>query len=247
MLLTEMTWTDVEAAIADDTMIIVPVGAIEQHGLHLPVSTDSLIAEAVALRVAERRRAIVAPTIHYTPHSRPAAGGGDKRFPGSVGIPGRVLEQMVEHLTKDLFRQGFRRVVYLNGHFENIAPITEALTEVSEQFEDHSSMLISWPDMITHQQSVELIPGFVGLRYEHAAVSEASCVVALRPELYRAEHAGKGGSVRDELYDVFPVPDELVPPSGMLGDASLTSAEVGEQLLELAVAGIVAALDRDLT
>jgi creatinine amidohydrolase len=246
VLIAEMTWREAERAIAADRPMIVPVGSVEQHGHHLPLSTDSLIAEGIAKRVAERVQGVVAPTIHYTPHSRPAAGGGDNRFPGSIGVPGRVLEQVIDHICAELFRQGVRRVVFLNGHFENIAPITEALTDVVQRSQGYSAMLISWPDVISEEQWREHLPGFTSFHLEHAAGSEASCVAALRPELFHSELAGDGGVDRFAAYDVFPAPPELIPPTGMMGDATAASAEVGERILGLAVAGIVRAIEQDL-
>jgi creatinine amidohydrolase len=248
MKLNELTWKEAEAKIAADALVLVPVGAIEQHGWHLPLSTDSMIVEEVTRRLAEclGPLALEAPTIHYTPHSRAANGGGDRRFPGSIGIRASLLAALIEALTRDLLRQGYRRVVFISGHFENIAPVTEALDETYEDFPGSSLMHFGWPDLITQPEYAELLPGYTSFRNEHAAVSETSCVLAIRPDLVKHEFLGEGGIERDEVYDVFPTPDVMLAPSGMLGTAEGSTAAIGNTLMDLSAERMAAAIVRDL-
>src|SRR6266545_3250213 len=92
-LLETMTYPEVGECIEANVPLLLPVGAVEQHGPHLPLGTDGLIPYELAKLVAGGGRAIVAPPMFA--YSRPRTGGG-RHFPGSVGLPGRTLEA-VEH------------------------------------------------------------------------------------------------------------------------------------------------------
>ena len=149
MILDEMTWRDARDAIERNAIFIIPAGSIEQHGHHLPLSTDSVTAFELANRVAQQRDAVVAPALSYTTHSRPSGGGGGDGFPGSIGIPARVMIELVEEIVRDVLRQGYRRIVVLNGHFENIVPVTDALSTVMRSFPKARAILISWTDVVS--------------------------------------------------------------------------------------------------
>ena len=133
VLLETMTSPEVGEAIEANVPLLLPVGAVEQHGPHLPLGTDGFIPHELAKRVAAAGRAIVAPPIFYGAWSRPRTGGG-RHFPGSVGLPGQTLEAVVSGLVADWMRQGFRRVAVLNGHFENSWTLLEAVERAIEPY-----------------------------------------------------------------------------------------------------------------
>ena len=85
-LLLNMTWPEIKAEIEAGTPIVLPVGAIEQHGPHLPLGTDTFIPQHLAKETAARHRMVVAPPLMYAAYSRPRSGGG-RHFPGSWGCP----------------------------------------------------------------------------------------------------------------------------------------------------------------
>jgi creatinine amidohydrolase len=114
----ECTWPEVQSAVDRNVGVILPVGSTEQHGYHLPLATDSLLAEDLALAVAERSNMLVAPAITYGYRSRPTTGGG-QRFPGTTSLSGKVFMSMIEDVLCEFIRHGFQRIVLLNWHFEN--------------------------------------------------------------------------------------------------------------------------------
>src|SRR2546423_1537850 len=80
---------------------------------------------------------------------RAGQAGGDRPFPGSVGLPGRALEAAVSSAVGDLLRQGFRSVAVLNGHFENSWTLLEAVEQAIEPYrETHRALLIHWWDQV---------------------------------------------------------------------------------------------------
>lgn len=116
VVLERTTWQEAQAAAEQGRVLIVPVGATEQHGPHLPLGTDAIVAFELACRVARVAGAVVAPAIYFAARSSPCSGGGGRSFPGSTGVTGGTLINVVKDVTDEFFRTGFRRVAYLNGH-----------------------------------------------------------------------------------------------------------------------------------
>jgi creatinine amidohydrolase len=244
LVLETMTSPEVGECIAAGVPLVLPVGAIEQHGPHLPLGTDAFIPYELAKRVATGRRVIVAPPMFYGAYSRPRTGGG-RHFPGSVGLPGRALEAAVSSAVGDLLRQGFRSVAVLNGHFENSWTLLEAVEQAIEPYhETHRALLIHWWDQVG-SDDVHRIFGdaFPGWEAEHASITETSMMEFLRPELVRADLKAEGGAKRVITYDVFPPTEDILWPNGIGFSAVPASADLGRQLVELLVERIGRILD----
>ena len=111
VLMAEMTRPEYEARVRD-SVVIVPVCSTEQHGPHLPLGADAIQVTAIALRVAERLDAIVAPTIPYGYRSAPRSGGGEI-FPGTTSLTGETLTLVARDVLRALVRHGARRIVVL--------------------------------------------------------------------------------------------------------------------------------------
>jgi creatinine amidohydrolase len=244
MRLELMTWPEVRDEIDAGTPIVLPVGAIEQHGPHLPLGTDGFIPSHLALRVAATRRLIVAPPLFYGAYSRPRTGGG-RHFPGSVGLPGRSLEQVVSGLTGDWMRQGFTRILVLNGHWENAWTLLEALERAIEPYgETHKAVLVHWWDQVNDDDVHEIFGDiFPGWEAEHASITETSMMEALAPELVRTELKAEGGAKRLVTYDIFPPPDDILWPNGVGYSAVPASAELGSRLVSVLVERIGTIVD----
>jgi creatinine amidohydrolase len=244
MLLETMTAPEVGEAIASGVPVLLPVGAVEQHGPHLPLGTDGFIPYEIAKRVGAGRRLIVAPPMFYGAYSRPRTGGG-RHFPGSVGLPGRMLEATVSTLVSDWLRQGFRNVAVLNGHFENSWTLLEAVEQAIEPYtETHRAVLIHWWDQVG-SEDVQRIFGdeFPGWEAEHASITETSMMEYLRPDLVRNDLKAEGGAKHVITYDVFPPTEDILWPNGIGYSAVPASADLGHQLVELLVERIGRILD----
>jgi creatinine amidohydrolase len=244
MLLERMAWPEVRDEIELGTPIVLPVGAIEQHGPHLPLGTDGFIPQNLAMRVAKTRRLIIAPPLFYGAYSRPRTGGG-RHFPGSVGLPGRRLERVVSGLVEDWMRQGFRKVAVLNGHWENAWTLLEALEQAIEPYsETHKALLVHWWDQV-REDDVRRIFGdaFPGWETEHASITETSMMEVLAPELVRTDLKAEGGAKRSVTYDIFPPPDDILWPNGIGYSSVPASAELGARLVDLLVERIGAIFD----
>ena len=234
LCLPEMTWTDVRDAIREgfDTVVIA-VGSTEQHGPHLPLSVDSLIGEAVAVRVAERLgNALVAPTIcvGVSPHHM--------SFAGTITVPEDVLVDLVLAYCQSLAQHGFIRIALLPSHSGNCAAVRRVVERASASLQN--TRVVGFWDMMGYFQPWYLVGGGAGLSEAaigpHAGEAETSMVLALRPDLVRMKDAATGyvgdtEHAREEIY-VRGHGVESVAPSGVLGDPPKAVADRGRQYLD---------------
>ena len=119
MKLTEATWLEVEAYLRSACGIFIPTGSTEQHGPIGLIGTDALCAEAIADGAADTVKALVAPTLCYTPAPF------NTSFPGTLSLSEPVYRAMLGEITDGLIAQGFRHIYFVNGHGANIAALQE--------------------------------------------------------------------------------------------------------------------------
>jgi creatinine amidohydrolase len=178
--LSAMTWEDVAALDRARTVAILPVGATEAHGPHLPIATDVIIAEGMARAgggrlIARGVHALILPPLAYTP--APFAAG----FAGTIGIPGSTLQQTIAGIAASLGSAGIRWLAIANAHLdpENRA----ALQKATETRADNAATVI-FPDITQRPWGNRLTDEFRSGAC-HAGQYETSIVLALRPDLVR--------------------------------------------------------------
>jgi creatinine amidohydrolase len=236
----EMTWPDYAARVGE-AILFLPVGSTEQHGPHLPLGTDSIQVEHAAALVAERLGGIVAPTINYGYRSAPKSGGGEI-FPGTTSLSGATLIGLVSDILKAFIRHGAKRIVVLDGHYENNMFLHEAIHRALEESgaDDVTILKVLWAEALSPETLDRAFPdGFPGWALEHAAHLETSAVYAIRPDLVVRDEVRPDGAQNLPLYDIYPQPRDLVPASGVLADPSRATAEVGAMLFDDSVARLV--------
>jgi len=236
MLVEHMTWEQYGQEV-DRRIIILPVGSLEQHGPHLPLSTDVVISRGLALMVAEELEAMVLPPIVYGYKSQ----GGGQLFPGTTSLDGTTLIDLTLDILRETYRHGGRRFLVLNGHYENVAFLTEAAELLLRGATDARVVILSWWDQVSDEMVDELFAeaGFPGWDVEHAALAETSLVQYLAPELVREDKIADDQSERGPTYSIFPPPDDIIPKSGVYYRATCASREKGERLAEQVVGTIV--------
>src|SRR4030088_272065 len=170
-----MTWEEVRDEAALDSPIVIPVGSTEQHGPHLPLSTDWVLPTEMLRRSAEVRPLVVGPTVTFGYRSRPGSGGG-QHFPGTVSLRATTFMAVVEDVLSELVRGGFRNLVLYNWHFENVGFVYEAACLVSERHPDVKLVVVedALPTLAAEEMDRLWPDGFPGLALEHAAVIETS-------------------------------------------------------------------------
>jgi creatinine amidohydrolase len=235
LLLEQMTWPEVRDAAVKGLPVVLPVGATEQHGPHLPLNTDCLIPVAIARETAGRLPLVIAPPIRFGAKSRPLSGGGEG-FPGTISLSGHTLIETIREVLSALVRSGFTRLCLQNWHFENGGFLWEAADLTARDHPDVRIVVLDRPfPEFTPEQQAQLFPAdHPGWNVEHAASMETSLMLAVHPELVRRERIADDSAERRPTWEVVPAPPEIVPSSGVLWRPSEGSAEIGRLYLDAA-------------
>lgn len=237
--------------LADGAPLLIPVGATEQHGPHLPMGTDALLSTAMATGVAERIGGLVMPSFVYGYKSQQRSGGGD-HLTGSTSLDAATLIGVTHDVTASLLRQGARRLVLVNGHYENYQFLYEgvdlALRELDPTAAERTSVVIlSYWDYVSQESIDHVYPeGFPGWEIEHGGVLETSLMLHLHPELVAMDRAPQHGPAEPRRFDRLPVVASRTPESGCLSSPAGSSADHGRVLAEQVVADLAAELRAEL-
>jgi len=245
VFLGEMTSPEVEAFLADHRTVIVPVGSTEQHGPHGPLLTDVLVPVEVARRIADRVGAAVAPPVNYA-LSYPHVG-----FAGLVHIRVPTFMALIEDLCASLASVGFRRIVFLNGHYDNTYAIAYACATAAERLpEGTHAFPVNYWDGMTPAEAAEFFGPENGL---HANKGETAAVLAINPDLVDMGRANEEFPPFPETASPAPVhtafffssPGSVyrATASGTWGDAREATAEFGERYLEVVSEATIRILD----
>jgi creatinine amidohydrolase len=229
LLLEELTWPEVEAALAAGyRSIVVAVGAVEQHGPALPLSVDAERGTRLALEVAQRLdRCMVAPTI------RVGCSEHHMDFPGTLTISRETLAAICADYVTSLVRHGFRDIYFVPSHGGNFEPLKEMLAELDTAAGDDCRVL-AYTDLVGFigiwTETVERVAGLGARVGGHADIVEASEMLAVRPDLVRMDRAepGRLGVLDGDLVDrIFREGFRSITANGVLGDTRGASAEIG--------------------
>src|SRR5688572_25197701 len=183
MLLADLTWPDV-AALSKDTPVIFPVAALEQHGRHMPVFTDSLLMGEIARRAEQQLggRALFAP-LQWLGNSH-----HHMDFAGTLSAEPRVYLDLLCGLLENFIAHGFKRLLILNGHGGNDVPGRQSVFEVRQRNRDRRDLLLlfaTYWNLATkpNEERSDLKQQVMG----HACEWETSMVLHLAPHLVK-EH-----------------------------------------------------------
>jgi creatinine amidohydrolase len=245
VFLGEMTNREVESFLEQHDNVIVPVGSTEQHGPHGPLLTDALVPTEVARRVAPRVHALVAPTINYS-LSYPHAG-----FKGLVYISVPTFMALIEDVAVGLATAGFRKIVFLNGHYDNTYAIAYACAEAQKRLPAGvQAYPVNYWDGMSTDEAAEFFGTDTGL---HANRGEISAVMAINPDLVDLDNANAEMPPFPEVTNQAPVhtafffstPGSVyrATRSGTWGDARDASAEFGERYLSVVTDATARLLD----
>ena len=232
MYLAHLTWPAIHA-LDKATPIIIPIAAVEQHGHHLPVYTDSLLLGEVVRRAesAAPQQALYAPLQWL--------GNSDHHidYPGTLSASPRLYLDLLRNLAENFLVHGFTRLFFLNGHGGNITPAKQAVFELRQKYRDRKDLLLlsaAYWDMAKPE-------GYVQTDMGHACEWETSMIMALAPNLvvgdqtqlqsvpvhYGFEPAYRGWITKERT------------PTGHIGQPQFATPEKGEALFTLYAAGVV--------
>ncbi len=207
-----------ERKLSDNPLVILPVGALEAHGPHLPLAADQIQAEATAESLAERLGALIAPTVAY------GSCPGARRFPGTVSLSLSALTMQVAGVLSEFGRMGMRRVLVLSGHAErgHMAALREAADQAMQAFPSLRVVVLSDYDFVYELRGAAAPPSD-----GHGGLLETSRVLHLAPESVGSERpvVHQRGS---PFVPGPPRPEEW--PESVQGDTRTASAEIGARV-----------------
>jgi creatinine amidohydrolase len=207
-----------ERRLSANPLVIVPVGALEAHGPHLPLGADQLQAEATARELAERVDGLIAPTIPY------GSAPGARRFAGTVSLTMAQLEIHVVGVLSELARTGVRRLLVLSGHAErgHMAALREAGDETMRAHPGTRVVVLSDYDFVYELRGKESPP-----TDGHAGLLETSRVLAVAPDTV----GNARPSVELRRSPFLPgAATEAEWPESVMGDTASASAELGRKI-----------------
>ncbi|HAN96312.1 MAG TPA: creatininase, partial [Planctomycetaceae bacterium] len=133
MQLFDMTWPEIDR-LDRATPVVIPIAAVEQHGHHLPLGTDSLLLGEIVRRVAER----LEDQVLFLPLQWLGNSHHHLDFPGTLSAPPRLYLDLLVSLAENLVTHRFRRLVFLNGHGGNTTPSQQAIFELRQRYRDRT-------------------------------------------------------------------------------------------------------------
>jgi mycofactocin system creatininase family protein len=221
MSLAELTWGDAQRRGSDPITLAVPLGATEQHGPHLPLTTDTEIAAELVARLARARADVVAaPAVPY------GSSGEHAGFAGTVSIGQEAVQRLLIELCRSA-TDSFARILLVSAHGGNREPLARAVTQLQRE----GRAIRSWE------------PSWSG--DAHAGHTETSIMLALAPDRVWMDQAQLG--VVEPIESLLPRLKRegvrAVSPNGVLGDPVGACAQAGQELLDRAETELVKLLD----
>ena len=255
-----MTWKEVEARLAAGVdAVILPIGTTEQHGPHMPLDTDCIIARSLAERVAAQAEAdglsvLVAPTLNVT------LSWYHMQFPGSMRLSTPTFLEVFKEVVESLHHHGIRNVIALNGHGGNVAALTVAVNYYLEQT-GRRVFLAQWWELAGDVVSTVEGPGI------HAEEAETSIALAVGQRVLMDEVTieawDRGDAVKEAghtwsslgKYSLtakgpgVTVPMDMlrdITESGVVGDARRATPELGQRIIDAFIPRLVTVV-RDMS
>lgn len=241
MFLQELTWPAIKA-VEKDVPVIIPVAAVEQHGHHLPIDTDSRLLGEIVRRIelAMSNEVLIAPLMWL--------GNSHHHldFAGTLSAQPRTYLDLLASLIENVLHHGFRRILMLNGHGGNDVPGKQAMFEVRQQHRQRNDLLLLFTTYWTlGTQPWEGMPAIEQREMGHACEWETSMIMRISPHLVR----------NDLALEEIPFGNPFLPASrawitqersdlGHIGKPHRATAEKGEHLLSSFTADVQSLLVR---
>ena len=201
---------------------IIPVGSIEQHGPHLPISTDSDIVTEISLRFSEKINGILLPTINY--------GISDEHFPFfNLSVKKSTLSKMLDDICESLIKNGISRILIINGHYGNLESLKDF--ERKKKRNRKIKVLSYWK--------------YMNREFDHAGNIETSIMLAISKNV-KMKNAKKGfqtvGMSKQEISKINKLAQKSFPKvtgNGGWGDPTISSAKLGRKIINKVVNNLV--------
>jgi len=225
--LDELSTKEAAQAAQNGKVIIFPIGSVEEHGSHLPLGTDSIQPEYIALEVAKKTGCLVAPPFRY------GICNATRNYPGTLTIQFDTLYRVAVDVLSELVRSGFCRIIVMSGHAGNshmVALRLAAQEVVSKNDGKVRIMVLSDFDFAEELTDQYAKPGD-----GHAGTLETSRIMAIKPDLVKCK--GTADKWQTPRFEVIAHPETLMG-SGVNGDPTSATAEKGKKINQYVISQV---------
>jgi creatinine amidohydrolase len=220
----DLSWPEVAGAVERTPWVLLSFGAVEEHGPHLPLGTDTFAAEELSARIAAAADLIELPVMPF------GQVWSLEHFDGSLSISDETLVALITELADGLHRVGIRGLVLFTAHLGNAAALKKA-TRVLEETGGLPALALSYPGLAAVsaevRESPESHPAIM-----HADELETSVLLALRSDVVHMDRAVSEYPIYPGHFNNAPVRWDTVSQSGVFGDATAATAEKGERIVD---------------
>lgn len=221
MFWSHLTWAELpEQLKASGQAAILPVGATEQHGPHMGCGMDTDIADKLCRAVAQRTGVTMLPVLPYG-----CSLGHSRRWPGTIAVQPITLIELVKQIGEGAYHSGVRRLFIVNTHVTNAAPLRCALEMLRAEYDDLMVAVINSPDISERVRRFH----FEDAQDWHANDAETSLMLAVSPEMVRAELMATADDPDRTQGQVFAHPVNRTSANGVTGYPSRASADKGRE------------------
>jgi len=235
--LDELSSVEFGKLVKKSPLVIIPVGAVEEHGRHLPLCTDSVQPEYIAEKVAEKLNGpvLIAPSIRY------ANCVSTRHFPGTLSLSYDTVRALFKDILSELVRNGIRKIIVMSGHAgaAHMVAMRDAGEAVTEACPDLTLMVLSDFDIAYELKGKEFDE-----RDGHAGTIESSRVMAIKPKLVK--RGGRASYDRPPKFMLTAHP-ELYFPDGYMGAPSKATAAQGRRINTYIINGLLEHIKKNFT
>jgi len=232
-----LTSHEVEEIVKKNPIAILPVGSVEEHGMHLPLSTDMVQPSHVAYEASKRIKDCTLLLLPPLPYGNCVS---TRNFPGTISVSFDSLRAFVLDILTELSRNGIKKVIILSGHAGSMhmAALRNAAELATAFDEDMKIMVLSDYDL-AYNLLDEKIRNTSGIRFGvnipkddgHAGLIETSRMLNITPELVKKKEMRKGGKRLGNRFLITAHPERTIP-TGVHGEPKNASAEIGKKIEE---------------
>lgn len=230
-----MSWTTFNELRKTCNTVIIPCGATEVYGPHLPLSSDILVANRIAELVAEQTNALIGPSIEM------GESNSLFMFPGTMTFSPETYAMIIKDIMTSLVEWGFKNYMFINAHAGNVPIIGQVAREFQNKYGVTAAQIDWW--RFVQQKSLNILDNKNWMAHGHASECGTSVMLHLYPKLVDFSKAQKVEAQRESFArdnDIITyVRFDQTTPNGILGDALAATADKGKQIVDLCVTRIV--------
>lgn len=230
-----MSWVEFDEARKTCDTVIIPGGAVEVYGPHMPLGSDIIVSEAICEIVASKVNALIAPVVEM------GESAGLAQFPGTITLKPRTYEMIVRDMLDSFIKWGFKNFMFLDMHAGNVPIISQVAKEYQREFGIHCAQIDWWRFIQSHSDGICEFKGWRA--HGHSSECGVSVMLYLHPDYV---DMSKAGIVEPHNPRFGKYPDVITyyefgdnTPIGTLGDPTVASAEKGKKLVDGCVDYIV--------